>query len=149
MPNRETHIPVALMAGGTAAFICAPDGDDSAKVLETIGGLAGAYVGGRLPDMIDLPNSPNHRSIGHGIGSAGTSLCLLAERIPEIQNYFRTKATEFKSKAITDDPWKQVSNELFAVLCLLASGAVVGLAAGYASHLALDAGTKAGLPLFS
>jgi len=53
---------------------------------------------------------------------------------------------EYREQGIAagGNEWK---SDLLAILSLVAAGAISGLAAGYVSHLMLDAGTPKGLPL--
>jgi hypothetical protein len=44
---------------------------------------------------------------------------------------------------------EQVARQLFEMVLRLLAGFVAGLLAGYASHLALDAVTPKGLPIFA
>lgn len=78
-----------------------------------IGGTVGV-----LPDIIDPPKGPNHRSIGHSV-AGGTGLSILGIGINENPNI--------------QQPYKDFLTSMIA---------------SYLSHLALDAQTPAGLPFF-
>ena len=55
-------------------------------LIEAAGGAAGGWLGARLPDMIDPPTSPRHRSIGHGIIPTGSAGYLFLSNLNSIEN---------------------------------------------------------------
>jgi hypothetical protein len=74
MSNGRVHRRVGVLVGGGAAFLAAHDQPLRLRLIEAIGGALAAIPGAALPDVIDPPNSPRHRSTGHGllpIGAAG------------------------------------------------------------------------------
>ena len=103
--------------------------------LEVLGGAIGGRLLSRLPDILDPPNSPRHRGIGHGILPAGGSSLFYMSKLPLMQSRLRELADDH---AATDP--------LLAVLLRVAAGVVAGALGGFASHLLLDAQTPAGLP---
>lgn len=88
---------------------------------------AAAVVTAKLPDVDRLVNDgPNHRSLPHSLIIAGglvVALAVYASTRPEVA-------------------------EAGILGMRLGSAVVLGLAVGYLSHLALDAITTAGIPLF-
>ena len=132
MPNRNEHILIGAAGGalfGLAQYVfdqqqglaSQPEPWSKDDLIGTIGALGlGALAGAiaaQLPDLIDPPDSPNHRSIGHGI--AGTSI--LASQL----NGFMGTLTDPSSRIL-----------------------VRGFQVGYISHVAADATTPKGIPLF-
>ncbi len=68
--------------------------------------------------------------------------------LDEWQARFRAEATRHaRLRANAASELEALWHAVLEVLCRLASGAVVGLAAGYASHVLLDAFTPGGLPI--
>lgn len=92
-----------------------------------------------MPDLIDTPNSPNHRSLAHGVIPIGTVALMGKDTIVKVRMWLKDKATAYKNE---DDL-------LMELLCEFCIGALDGFIAGYASHLALDACTPRGLPAVS
>ena len=74
----------------------------------------------------------------------------LWETLVRLQTIFRAAADEFAAAAAnaTND-FERFGNNLLEWLCRALAGLVMGVAAGYASHLLLDMGSKRGLPLFA
>ena len=137
MPNRDRHVKTGMLVGGPAAALMAAQNtsDGADIVLETIGGIVGGYIGGRLPDIVDPPTSPWHRGIGHAVVPVSGGGIQAFNRVPEYQAWLRAKSLELSREG----------RDLEAVACLLASGAIVGLAAGYLAHLIEDSRTESGL----
>ncbi len=118
MPNNKTHFTVGA---GTSIFtyLLNKSSRNEATSLEeviTVGFLGGAAA--TLPDILDPPTSPKHRSVGHSIALSG-SLIPILQRIKENPQINQNQ--------------KDIAESVFA---------------GFASHLAMDAGTPAGLPFF-
>lgn len=82
----------------------------------TVGFLGG--VAATLPDILDPPTSPKHRSVGHSIALSG-SLIPVLQRIKENPQINQNQ--------------KDIAQSIFV---------------GFASHLLMDADTPAGLPFF-
>ncbi|MCC7169903.1 MAG: hypothetical protein IT459_05615 [Planctomycetes bacterium] len=149
MPCRDQHEPVGVVAGGLSAAFLA-DRANGSPFVEGIGGALGGWLGARLPDIVDPPLSPRHRSVGHGVVPTLAALRILAGQIPRWQASLRQKADELTAAQLANAgagqlPW----NRLLAFCCLLLSGAVVGLVVGYATHLYMDAMTASGLPFIA
>ncbi len=150
MPNRKTHDAVGAGSGAAIALCLARDQDLIGVVFETLGGaLAGKYAS-RLPDVFDRPVSPNHRSLGHGVLLNGYALASSVENLSEWQDSLRRHAGKFarlqtESNTASEANWYLV----LEILSRMASGAIAGALAGYASHLILDSRTKKGLPLIA
>lgn len=65
MPSANTHVPIGLMVGASRDTSTPKEAPSLDRLIETLGGLLGGYIGARLPDIIDPPTSPNHRDIAH------------------------------------------------------------------------------------
>lgn len=119
MPNAETHFGVGAGASVLTYLINKKSRNEQAQLQEILAvGLFGGAVA-LLPDIIDPPLSPDHRGIGHSIALSGILIPLLLKRIEE-------------NPQISPDQKDFVKS----------------LIVGFASHLLLDAGTPAGLPIF-
>lgn len=148
MPDRETHVAVGMLAGLGAAALAAPRGDvpQLHVVAELVGGLVGGAIGGRMPDLIEPATSPNHRQIAHSVVTGGA---FALARVADLQAACRERAAfnQRVAAALGIEADERKDADLRAVLWLFLAGAILGFAAGYASHLVLDAGTPRGLPL--
>ena len=119
MPNARTHFGVGAVVSALTYLANKNARNEPVQLLGLLAvGLSGGAVA-LLPDMIDPPVSPNHRGIGHSIAVSGFSIHVLLKRIEE-------------STQMTQDQ-KDFAKSMVA---------------GYVSHLVLDGGTPAGLPLF-
>ena len=118
MSDGKTHFKV----GAIASIIGYTQGKKSRnettdlRELFTVGLFGGAAA--MLPDIIDPPTNPNHRSIGHSIVVSGLLIPKLMNKINENHQMTPEQKDFFKS-----------------------------ILMGYTSHFLLDARTPAGLPL--
>lgn len=149
MSNGKVHRVAGLAAGASYATIRASAQPAGPRVIETAGGALGGLFGAKLPDLIDPPTHPGHRSVGHGLIPVGLTGYAVYRRLEGWQDHLRRTADWHSNMlAYVSDPWERFKHWLMAHLCRLAAGALAGFIAGYASHLALDAFTPSGLPLF-
>jgi membrane-bound metal-dependent hydrolase YbcI (DUF457 family) len=148
MPNKATHVAVGTLAGGCTAAYRARE-QETAKVLEIIGGCIGGYIGSCLPDAIEPASWPGHRQFAHSVPTGGGVAYGLYKLLEEWEIYFRSRAEYYKNKS-GEEPLHWFQKLLYAILETLsriAAGGLSGLGAGYLSHLLLDGGTPNGLPL--
>lgn len=150
MSDGRFHRKVGTAVGAGAAAYCAREQSTGHALIEIVGGAIGGNLGARMPDVIDPPTSPRHRSIGHGVvpvGAAGSAaLSSLANMQAELRAEADRHAELFRA---TTSAAEQLWHFLLELLCRLGAGALPGFVAGYASHVALDFSTPAGLPLFA
>lgn len=146
MPNRQVHVPVGIASGAAVAVWCARDQRLEYAIAEMVGGALGGWAGSRLPDIIDLPSHPNHRSIGHGVLPCGVALAEAVRRLPDLQAYLREQAS-VREAVCPGGRDERLS--LSSILLRFLAGASAGFVAGYASHLALDAPSSKSLPLIA
>src|SRR5690242_12658174 len=136
MPNRSTHATVGSISGGTFAVLRAADAPAPHLIVEAIGGLFGGWLGGILPDVLEPATSPNHRQLAHSVVAGGA---LTFAQLSEWQASCRLSADAAAQCALSlpfgSD--ERRSAEWDALLWRLLAGVLVGLVAGYASHLVL------------
>lgn len=151
MPNAKVHRPVGMAVGAFTACAMAPrDADPVNRLIEGLGGLLGGYIGAALPDKFDPATCPNHRGFAHSIVAAIAGGRVTVTSLSTWQDRFRTDAAAFQTLAEAQaDGLKRIGYMLLSCLALAIAGALAGLAAGYASHVLLDAGTPKGLPLLA
>ena len=148
MPNRNVHIPVGGVSGGAYAAYHAWGLPAPQLIAETVGGVAGGIGGGVLPDAIDSPTSPNHRAAAHSMSITGGIGYFLNEQLPEWQKSLRNQGQHYAQlSAASPSLLPQICYGILEFLCYFLSGALAGLLAGYASHLALDSLTPSSLPI--
>jgi len=147
VPNGKTHAVVGTASGGVAAFCLALRDGNGSPVVESIGGAIGGYVGGKLPDLLEPSRgNPRHRSHCHSWAALGLNAGAAAKWLEEIQPDLRVRAHQHKERSARADGWPGAAwHWVLHALIMLASGLVAGLMAGVASHLVMDAGTRAGL----
>lgn len=148
MANGSVHHLAGAIAGGSTAYICADGQLPPDRVVEMVGGALAGYYGSFLPDIIDPPLHPNHRSVGHGVVPIGTVGSWAISNLPAWQSYLREKADGHARARLHshDDAtrlWHAACENFFRLL----AGMVAGFIAGYGSHLVLDAITPRSLPL--
>jgi hypothetical protein len=148
MPNCPFHIATSTPAGAGYAFYKANNQSDLAKLLETAGGALGGYLGGILPDRIDPPFHPGHRSLGHGFVPVAAATTFWNQGLDGWQNQLRRLADEHGYRRLLSTDPAGTAWHAFAEWALrLLSGFLAGLGAGYVTHVALDFGTPRCLPL--
>jgi hypothetical protein len=134
MANRDTHDAIGLAAGLAATLISALSQGREPSPLELLGGAVGGLVGARGPDTIEPAHHPHHRQFAH---SAALLLGGGAGVVPASRKAQNDLA---QAAEIETDPFARAVKQF-------ASGATVGLPAGYASHVVADATTPRGIPL--
>jgi membrane-bound metal-dependent hydrolase YbcI (DUF457 family) len=117
------------------------------RVLEIIGGALGGSLGARLPDYLEPATSSWHRGPAHSWVAIGISTRSMRE-MRKCSHYCRQRAAYYL--ALRSANCSSILALLYALIEAFwraASGFLSGLAAGYISHLALDAFTPRGIPL--
>lgn len=148
MPNRDVHIPVGGVSGGAYAAYRAWGLSGPQLLVETAAGVIGGFGGGMLPDAIDAPLCPRHRAAAHSVSVTGAFGYLLNQGLPEWQESLRNQGQHYGHlRAASTSVVPQIGYGLLELLCYFLSGALAGLLAGYASHLALDSLTPSSLPI--
>jgi hypothetical protein len=164
MPRRKTHAYVGMTAGiGYAAFQAKEQGSANLFV-EAAGGALGGWWGGQLPDVIEPGTHPWHRSLAHSGVAGTTSLTAGRSKLNLCQDQCRRQAEACRIKRESlkmvphpsqpnlfvpapSDQWEHLCLTIQELFWRFAAGFANGFAAGYVSHLALDAGTPRSLPL--
>lgn len=148
MPNRSVHQAVGAVSGGGLALIKSTGQPIGHQITEAIGGTLAGYGFGRLPDILEPADSPNHRSFGH---SATAEIILSAVGVNALdawQSFLRTHADRHATLAKqAQTTILELWHSFLEFLCRLLAGAVAGAFGGYGSHLALDAFTAQSLPI--
>jgi membrane-bound metal-dependent hydrolase YbcI (DUF457 family) len=146
MPRRRVHVAVGSIGGAVAGVATSQhltEGDQATHVL--FAGIGGA-VGGAAPDLLEPATSPNHRAFFHSLVVAGSLTAAWAADLAA-DCHRAAEACEARAACASDDGSRQWER-LKAFLWRALAGFLVGLFAGYGSHLVLDAATSRGLPLF-
>ena len=137
-----------MIAGTGAAVLTSKDQPTPCRFLEAAGGALGGYLGGKLPDILEPATSSWHRSTAHSFSAAamvGTGLA----KVDIFQNYCRQRADHFATvrAAMPEGGIGGLLHLLAEAFWRLCAGFAAGLAAGYLSHLALDALTPRCIPI--
>lgn len=150
MANGRFHRSLGGVAGGGYAAVQARQLDGRQWLFEVLGGIGGGVLGGKLPDMIDPPTSPRHRSIGHGVIPVTGMTKWVSKNLGAIQEKCRSAATSYETRARQEtDQFKAFVFNILAVLLRFLAGAVAGVVAGYLSHIVVDGFTPMSLPLIA
>lgn len=165
MANRRTHRRVGRISGAVYAAHRAKGQTVGQCITESIGGAVGGDVGSLLADWLEPGISSWHRGTAHSC-AAGMGILSLGEVLAGAETYCRQQAerkvAELRTLQMTPDPAQPnvfipVPNssltQLWLTICELVwrtlAGFANGLAAGYLSHLVLDAGTPRSIPLLT
>jgi len=148
MPNRSEHDSAALVTGTTFAYSRAINFKSPLPIVEAVGGAIGSLIGGRLPDRLDPPTSPNHRGLAHAVLPVAVVGTLTISSLDHAQNWLRGQALQYHgSRLLSSPPLQAGSYEFFEWVCYLLAGVLAGFVAGYASHLVLDFQTSRCFPI--
>ena len=148
MPNRRTHIAVGAPAGLAWAAVNSLNQDYLDAAIELFGGLCGGGAGAALPDFIDPPCHPRHRSIGHGFLPVGSATAFWAKNLPSWQKRLRELADQHRvQRVVVDDGLEAFGHLLMELIFRFLAGFAAGIGAGYLSHIILDLGTPCCIPL--
>jgi hypothetical protein len=148
MASRPAHDLLGIASGAAGAALGAGDQPGAHLALEVAGGALAGWFGSRLPDIIDPPTTPDHRSVAHGALSAGVVGWSIGDVMTNAQQYLRDRADDLvRARETIETDLQRAINLMLECICRLLAGAVAGLPIGYASHLALDLMTPRGLPL--
>ncbi len=150
MANRRMQSLVGAAAGGATPLYLARDQEPSLQPVETVGGLIGDAVGGRLPDLFEPSLAPRHRSVAQALVPTGVVGLTFGPSLHGVQQPIREWADRCRAQCdAATSTLEQILWWLAEMACRLAAGSMAGIAAGYASHLLLGAGTPMGLPLLA
>jgi len=150
MPNRSTHVWTAAPLGFSLATGKAFDQNEINRCLEGIGGLVGGVSGGLLPDILDPPDSPWHRSTAHGMLPVGTAAVFWGTNLDSWQMKLRQLADYHHGELLrAADVVAAGLHALIEWALRLLAGFVAGFGVGYLSHVVLDFRTLFCLPLVS
>ena len=160
MPGRETHKYVGAAAGLALAAGQAQQESKPHFWIEMMGGALGGMVGGIAPDWLEPAVCSWHRGVCHS-ATAGGALIYAHEALANWASICRQNATECRMVPQVEDvhtgewlpiqptPLQQVWSEICEFIWTLLAGFLNGLAAGYVSHLLLDAATPRGIPILA
>lgn len=158
MPDGKTHKLVGTATGALYAAYRAREQRTADRWLEVLGGALGGYLGGILPDSIEPATSSWHRDLAHSC-AAGGGIVALSRTFTALAEACREQAEKCRAIPMVAqgnfyvvapaDPWKQFIMSLSELIWRFLAGCVNGLAAGYTSHLALDAVTPRSIPLLT
>jgi hypothetical protein len=164
MPDSTTHKYVGAAAGmGYAAFEA--KGQTPLNLfIEMSGGTLAGYFAAQLPDKFEPALSSWHRSFAHSGTTAAALTTAARTKLLDWQKFCRAKADECHSRinqpkmvpnplqpnvsvTVPNDPVTQFFLGLEELMWHFLAGLANGLAAGYVSHIVLDALSPRSVPL--
>jgi len=140
MPRGIVHKPVGTASGLVAAMVVIGERRSNYNLVLLLASGLGGWYGGTFPDVLDPPDSPNHRAFFHSVTcNGGLALSVGKPLVGKLQK-------------LVDDAYALPDSNDGAInwdkiVRLFIAGALVGFAAGYASHIALDMLTARSLPI--
>ena len=146
MPNRKTHQKVGMTVGAAFAGFHARDETLGDALVEIFGGGCAGWLAGALPDILEPAyRNPRHRSVCH---SSAVLVATMMAVLEQEREQLRERARHaHEARLGTMNLGDVIILLLIEIAYRFLAGALAGLQAGYVSHLVLDAGTKASLPL--
>jgi hypothetical protein len=142
MADGTAHKTIGAIGGTVASLLYnSQKGNPDLSLIYAAGGLIGGVKGGGLAEIIDPPNSPLHRSIGHSATANGYIYFNKNVRkiFQDCLEWLITKATEFMN----------AGNKFLYFLCHFAAAFLIGFAAGHGLHLIVDMFTQRSLPIIA
>jgi hypothetical protein len=109
------------------------------RALEGLGALIGGRIGSRIPDLLEPSVGFNHWGAAHSVVGGGGGACLCFAAAIRARSGFRLLAEEmFAAAGDAGGEVAQFACTLGGMMIYVVAGAVVGVPAGYLSHLVLD-----------
>ncbi len=157
MPGRDTHKYVGAAAGLALAAAQAQQESRAHFWIEMMGGAFAGMMGGMAPDWLEPAVCSWHRGVCHS-ASAGAALIAAQQTLANWAIVCRQNAAKCRAPQVEDvqtgewipiqrTPLEQLWAEVKEIIWTLLAGFLNGLAAGYVSHLLLDATTPRGIPI--
>jgi len=148
MPDGKTHKLVGAETGALYVAYGAKEEDGSNWCVEVAGGIFGGFLGGMCPDLLEPAISSWHRGAAHSC-AAGSGIVAIASALDAFAQACRVNAEKCKAiemiqerevfVPVVPDPLSQLLIGICEFMWRFLAGFVKGFAAGYVSHLALDA----------
>jgi len=165
MADRKTHRRAGRVAGGVYAAHRAKGQGVLPCAVETLGGVLGGDLGGIVADVLEPALTSWHRGPAHSC-VAGAAVLSLGDPLMRFESYCREQAERNAKERVTLRAIPDLSREgsfvvvsadplgqLWLAICeffwRMLAGFANGVAAGYLSHLALDAGTFRSIPILT
>lgn len=148
MPNRRVHVTAGAIAGIGAGLATARELPQEHQFIHVAFATLGGVVGSMLPDMIEPATSPSHRGAFHSLLAAG-GLTAAAAADWSARCHKRAAECDAKAAGCQIDSPERNDEELKALAFRALAGLIIGLIAGYGSHLLLDSATSRSLPLIN
>ncbi len=146
MPKRKEHLAVGIIAGLGVGLATAVLVEKRDRWLHVVTCTLSAGVGARLPDVMEPALSPNHRGVAHSV-AAGVGVGVLMRARHHARCLELALECDRRAAALQRDSPQWGAEVRGARLWRLAAAALLGLLAGYASHLVMDGATPRSLPL--
>lgn len=149
MPNGKAHAIIGATTGAVGSLLFLHEGLNGWEMAVLgAGGATGGYLGAKLPDVFEPAVSPFHRKFAHSIvlnGSVATAEYVGAIKL---NHHFNNLVNQIKQNIneAQDQPTKYMWSVLLFFI-LFCAGFVVGIAAGYLSHIVADSFTPASIPM--
>ena len=148
MADRRKHRQVGAIFGFLFTLSILDDQEATPHSVEMMGGLLGGIFGGMLPDLIEPPSHPGHRSIAHALLPIGGAGIFVVPNLQSCQHLCRREAAQCRLfHRMSRNETERLRWEVEELIWRYAAGVIPGIVAGYLSHLLLDAATPRGLPL--
>jgi len=165
MANRKTHKRVGRIAGGVYAAHRAKGQSAVNCAAEEVGGVFGGDVGAKIADVVEPGISSWHRGPAHSCATAAAILSL-GDTLAKIEAFCRQQAEQKAAARMTlqmipdlaqpkllvpapNTGLAQIFLTIAEFFWRILAGFANGMAAGYLSHLVLDAGTPRSIPLLT
>ena len=124
MPNRPFHVATSTPGGAGYAFYKANQQNGLARAVEALGGAFGGYCGGILPDCLDPPFHPGHRSLGRGFVPVAAAGAIWNQGLDGWQSQLRRLADENNYRDPAATAWHALAEWALRML----AGFLAGLA---------------------
>jgi membrane-bound metal-dependent hydrolase YbcI (DUF457 family) len=134
------------VAGAAAGYFTSDHLPENQKALYVLTCTFAGILGGLLPDALEPAASPSHRGACHSLAASG--LMIAGFRAKHHSRCLElAEQCDKRAASMVQGSAERVREENSALLWRLLGAALLGLGAGYMSHLVLDGVTPAGLPL--
>lgn len=145
MADSRTHAVIGAAAGGGASLYFARKQQPADQALEFVGGMLSGFWSASWPDVLEPAVHPNHRGPAHAAIPNLVVWSAYSNKALELQEMLRQQSTTLAFQAQNSTGIVAILDTVLAVIIRVLAGAVVGIPAGYVSHVAVDSFTPRGI----
>lgn len=145
MADAKTHAVIGAAAAGGASLYFAREQQPADQALEFVGGMLSGYWSSSWPDVLEPAFHPNHRGPAHAAIPNLVVWSAYSSQVESMQEMLRQQSNALAYQAQNSTGIVAVVDAVLAAILRILAGAVIGIPAGYVSHVVVDSFTPKGI----